>query len=106
MFESQGVISTKKKKDQTHNNQKKPTQGTLQKQSEAEDIPPHKKTKNFTYGISPSVKSTLMILENSQSYLEAEMNTYLLRIIVIPTQFCKPPLTMENTRTGSEHTNP
>ena len=35
---SQGVISTKKKKQQTHNNQKKPTQGTLQKQSEAEDI--------------------------------------------------------------------
>ena len=44
---SQGVISTKKKKQQTHNNQKKPIQGTLQKQSEAVDIPPPQKTQEL-----------------------------------------------------------
>ena len=42
---SQGVISKKKKK--THNNQKKLTQGTLQKQSEAVDIPQQQKTQEL-----------------------------------------------------------
>ena len=42
---TQGVRSKKKKK--THNNQKKPTQDTLQKQSEAANIPPQKKTQEL-----------------------------------------------------------
>ena len=46
---SQGVRSTKKKKHQTQNKQKKPTQGTLQKQSEAEDILPQQKKTRTTH---------------------------------------------------------
>ena len=73
---SQGVRSTNKKKYQTHNNQKKTTQGTLQQQSVTEDIPSQQnKTKNSRYGIIPSVNSTLMIAEDSQSDQEVEMNT-------------------------------
>ena len=44
---SQGVRSTKKNKHHANNNKKKPIQGTLEKQSEAEDIPPPKKTQEL-----------------------------------------------------------
>ena len=44
---SQGVRSTKKKKHQTHNNQKKTTQGTLQQQSETKDIPSQQKSQEL-----------------------------------------------------------
>ena len=44
---SQGVRSTKKNKHQANNNQKKPIQVTLEKQSEAQDIPPPQKTQEI-----------------------------------------------------------
>ena len=44
---SQGVRSTKKNKHQANNNKKKPIQGTLQKQSEAEDITPPQKNQEL-----------------------------------------------------------
>ena len=44
---SQGVRSTKKNKHQANNNKKKPIQGTLDKKSEAEDIPPPRKTQEL-----------------------------------------------------------
>ena len=44
---SQGVISTNKTKHQARNNKKGPNQGTLEKQSEAEDIPTPHKTKEL-----------------------------------------------------------
>ena len=53
---SQGVRSTKKKKHQTHNNKNKPTQATLQKQSEAEDIPPRKTKKELQIWDQPISK--------------------------------------------------
>ena len=42
---SQGVRSTKKNKYQKHNNQKKPSQGKIHKQSDTADIPSQQKTK-------------------------------------------------------------
>ena len=44
---SQGVRSTKKKKHQTHNNQKRTTKGTLQQKSETKDIPSQQKTQEL-----------------------------------------------------------
>ena len=44
---SQGARSTKKNKHQAHNNQKKPNEVTLQKQSETEDIPPPQKNQEL-----------------------------------------------------------
>ena len=44
---SQGMKPTKKNKHQAKNNKKKPIQGTLEKQSEAEDIPPPQKTQDI-----------------------------------------------------------
>ena len=41
---SQGVISTKKKRNQKHNNQKKTSQGTIQQQPDTADIPSQQKT--------------------------------------------------------------
>ena len=45
---SQGVRSTKKKKNQKHKNQKKTLKGTIQQQSDTVDIPSHQKPKNST----------------------------------------------------------
>ena len=72
---SQVVRSTKKKKHQKHKNQKKTSQGTIQQQSDTEDIPSHKKTKNSTYGIIPSANYTLIIAADYQSDQEVEMST-------------------------------
>ena len=44
---SQGVRSTKKNKYQKHNNQNKPSQGTIQQQSDTADIPSQQKTKEL-----------------------------------------------------------
>ena len=72
---SQGVISTKKNKYQANNNQKKPIQGTLQKNLKQRIFHHRKKTKNSTYGINPSVNYILIIVADSRSDLEVEMNT-------------------------------
>ena len=52
----QGVRSTKKDKHQANNNKKKPIQGTLEKQSEAEDIPPLQKTQELHIWYQPISK--------------------------------------------------
>ena len=44
---SQGVRSTKKKKNKKHKNQKKPPQGTIQQQSDIADIPSQQKTQEL-----------------------------------------------------------
>ena len=67
----QGVRSTKMNKYQKHNNQKKPSQGTIKQQSDTANIPP----KNSTYGISPSANCTLMIAADYPFHQELEMNT-------------------------------
>ena len=53
---SQGVRSTKKNKYQANKNQNKPIQGTLEKQSEAADIPPPQKNQELNICDKPISK--------------------------------------------------
>ena len=57
---SQGVRSTKKNKHQSNNNQNKPTQGTLQKQSEAENIDTYTHLRKYIKTVS-NVQRNLLI---------------------------------------------
>ena len=69
------VRSTKKKKHQTHKNQKKQTQGTIQKQSEAEDITPHQKTQELHIWYQPISKLYTDDCGRFPIDQEVEMNT-------------------------------